>query len=107
MSNISISERAVKEIIKLSKKSTEAGLRVGIRGGGCAGFEYICSIADSPAKDDKVVEQDGARIFIDPKSLIFLTDLNIDYRTALMGAGFQFANPNSTETCGCGTSFSV
>ena len=109
--SIVISDRAAQEIIKLINgrgwSANMAGLRVGIRAGGCAGFEYTCDLAAKPDKYDRIIEHAGARIFVDQKSALFLTNLEIDYRTPLMGAGFQFNNPESTGNCGCGISFAV
>lgn len=108
---ITLSDRAAREIKKfiteqdLSEET--AGLRFGIRGGGCSGFEYTCDMVDKADKHDEIYEFDGARLFVDPKSLVFLGGTHVDYRTALMGAGFIFNNPNSVGECGCGTSFAV
>jgi len=108
---VTISDRASKEIKKFIKEYSlpveTAGLRFGVKGGGCSGFEYQCEMADEADKFDEVYEFDGARLFVDRKSLIFLEGTHVDYRRALMGAGFIFNNPNSVGECGCGTSFAV
>ncbi len=108
---VTISTRAAMEIRKLIKdrqlSADSAGLRFGLKGGGCSGFEYRCELADKPDKFDEVYDFDGARLFVDRKSLIFLEGTHVDYRRALMGSGFQFQNPNSTAECGCGESFAV
>jgi iron-sulfur cluster assembly protein len=105
---MTITPRASAQIKQLVGEMPDtAGLRLLIKGGGCSGFEYDCQLAESPAPDDKVFVSDGASVFVDPKSFIFLDGTVIDYKTALMGSGFQFSNPNSTGTCGCGVSFSV
>jgi iron-sulfur cluster assembly protein len=108
---VQVSARAASEILKLveqrSLPAETAGLRVGLKGGGCSGFEYICDMVSKADKFDLIFEESGARLIVDRKSLLFLDGLNVDYRRALMGSGFTFENPNVTGTCGCGTSFAV
>ena len=87
----------------------EAGsqpLRVAVEGGGCSGFQYEIKL-DEAAADDLVLEKDGARVLIDPVSLPFLADAEIDFADELIGARFVVKNPNATSSCGCGTSFSI
>ena len=84
-----------------------AGVRVGIKGGGCSGFTYTLNFDQVPADGDEVFEFDGVRLFCDPKSLLYLSGTTLDYSDGLQGKGFQFINPNATGTCGCGESFSV
>ncbi len=81
-------------------------LRVAVEGGGCSGFQYDIRL-DDPAEDDLVLEKDGARVLIDPVSLPFLADAEIDFSDELIGARFVVRNPNATSSCGCGTSFSL
>lgn len=81
-------------------------LRVAVEGGGCSGFQYEIKI-DDPAEDDLVLEKDGQRVLIDPVSLPFLADAEIDFADELIGARFVVHNPNATSSCGCGTSFSI
>lgn len=84
-------------------------LRVGVRGGGCSGMSYTMDFED-PAKiqaTDEVYDYDGFKVVCDPKSLLYLYGLQLDYSDALIGGGFQFANPNAEQTCGCGKSFSA
>jgi iron-sulfur cluster assembly protein len=80
------------------------GLRVRVRGGGCSGYEYQLAF-DTPREGDQVVEQDGVKVVIDPKSLLFLTGSEIDFDDGLSGAGFAIKNPNAKGSCGCGQSF--
>jgi len=80
------------------------GLRVRVRGGGCSGYEYQLAF-DTPREGDQVVEQDGVKVVIDPKSLLFLTGSEIDFDDGLTGAGFAIKNPNAKGSCGCGQSF--
>ena len=88
-------------------RSLPKGLRVGIRGGGCTGFSYLFEWSDSePRAEDKVLSfEDGAvRVFVDPKSFIYLDGSTLDYATSMMGRGFKLVNPNVKGTCGCGES---
>ncbi|MBB5223939.1 iron-sulfur cluster assembly accessory protein [Amaricoccus macauensis] len=84
----------------------EQPLRVAVEGGGCSGFQYEIKL-DDPAEDDLVLEKNGARVLIDPVSLPFLADAEIDFADELIGARFVVRNPNATASCGCGTSFSM
>ncbi|MFT3975074.1 MAG: iron-sulfur cluster assembly accessory protein [Amaricoccus sp.] len=81
-------------------------LRVAVEGGGCSGFQYEIKLDDA-AEDDLVLEKDGARVLIDPVSLPFLANAEIDFSDELIGAKFVVRNPNATASCGCGTSFSM
>ncbi|MFQ5847863.1 MAG: iron-sulfur cluster insertion protein ErpA [Candidatus Methylomirabilales bacterium] len=80
------------------------GLRVRVMGGGCSGYQYQMAF-DSPREGDQVIEQEGVKVVIDPKSLLFLTGAEIDFHDGLTGAGFAIKNPNATGSCGCGQSF--
>lgn len=82
-------------------------LRVAVEGGGCSGFQYDIRLEDAPGEDDLVLEQDGMRVLVDPVSLPFLADAEIDFSEELIGARFVINNPNATSSCGCGTSFSI
>ena len=82
-------------------------LRVAVEGGGCSGFQYDIKLEDGPAEDDLVLEQDGQKVLIDPVSLPFLSNAEIDFSAELIGARFVINNPNATSSCGCGTSFSI
>jgi iron-sulfur cluster assembly accessory protein len=82
------------------------GIRVGVMGGGCAGFQYAMDFEKEPKDGDMTVEQGGVRLFIDPMSSMYLQGVTIDYVQGLQGAGFKFNNPNARTTCGCGSSFS-
>jgi iron-sulfur cluster assembly protein len=107
---ITVSEKAaekIKEIMKERNLPSTAGLRVGLKGGGCAGFEYVVDLSNEPTKFDMVAEKDGARVFCDKKSYLLLNGTEVDYQKALMGQGFVFKNPNAKGGCGCGTSFAI
>ena len=104
---ITISDMAAREIKKQAEKRGKPGsaLRVGIRGGGCTGFSYLFEWADGePRQHDKVFERDGIRLFVDPKSFVYLDGTELDFVTSIMGHGFKFNNPNVKGSCGCGES---
>jgi iron-sulfur cluster assembly accessory protein len=84
----------------------EYGIRVGVMGGGCAGFQYSMDFEKEPREGDVSFEQGGVKLFIDPMSSMYLQGVTIDYVVGLQGAGFKFNNPNARTTCGCGSSFS-
>jgi iron-sulfur cluster assembly protein len=105
---IEISEGAAKKIKTLTTKQgiSDGGLRVGVKGGGCSGLSYTFAWEREPRLGDEVFEgADGAKIFVDKKSLLFLKGTTLDYDTALLTQGFVFHNPNAKSTCGCGSSF--
>ena len=106
---ISISEKAAKKAREFAKKDVqeEFGLRVGVKGGGCSGLTYTLSIDAESGPEDKVIEENGIKLFIDKKSYVFLAGTVLEYSDGLNGKGFEFHNPNAKTTCGCGTSFSV
>jgi iron-sulfur cluster assembly protein len=108
---IHLSEKAAKKILALLAKegvsAESGGLRVGVQGGGCSGLSYAMRL-DTKARDrDKVFEEFGARIFVDPKSLIYLNGTTLEYEETLMRQGFVFQNPNAARSCGCGSSFTA
>lgn len=90
--------------IMASKGETVAGLKIAVKKGGCAGMEYAMSWADSVGKFDEVIEQDGARVIIDPQAVLYLLGTEMDYRTEKLSSGFVFNNPNQKSACGCGES---
>ena len=85
----------------------EGGLRLGVTGGGCSGMSYVIKFDTHPRERDRVFDFDGVRVFIDPKSFIYLNGMTLDYEETLMRQGFNFINPNATRSCSCGTSFSA
>ncbi len=108
--NIHISESAAEEVVRLISENDlpdTAGVRVGVKGGGCSGFTYSLSFDMKPADGDIVLEKNGVRLFCDPKSMLYLNGTVLEYTSGLQGRGFQFQNPNAKSTCGCGESFSV
>jgi iron-sulfur cluster assembly accessory protein len=82
------------------------GIRVGVVGGGCSGFQYSMDFENQARDGDVSFEQDGVKVFVDPMSSMYLQGVTIDYVVGLQGAGFKFSNPNAKNTCGCGSSFS-
>jgi iron-sulfur cluster assembly accessory protein len=82
------------------------GIRVGVVGGGCSGFQYSMDFENEEREGDTVVEQEGVKLYVDPMSAMYLQGVTIDYVVGLQGAGFKFNNPNAKSTCGCGQSFS-
>jgi iron-sulfur cluster assembly protein len=107
---VAISESAAQIITKMLQKNgfPGGGLRIGVKAGGCSGFSYVFGWEATPKETDQVFEgANGARVFVDPRSLRVLDGTTLDYDTSLLSKGFIFQNPNAKSTCGCGTSFSV
>jgi len=84
-----------------------AGLRIGVVGGGCSGFQYSMSFENAAGMMDKVFKFDDLKVFVDATSVMYLNGCVVDYVETLEAAGFKFENPNTKSTCGCGSSFSV
>jgi iron-sulfur cluster assembly protein len=111
IAGIHLSERAAKKIRELLEKEGVSpklgGLRVGVQGGGCSGLSYAMRL-DTQARDrDKIFEEFGARLFVDPKSFLYLNGTTLEYEETLMRQGFVFQNPNAARNCGCGSSFTA
>jgi iron-sulfur cluster assembly accessory protein len=100
-----VTDRAYARLAEIG--AAPRALRVAVEGGGCSGFQYDIKLDAAPAADDLVLEKDGQRVLIDPVSLPFLADAEIDFADELIGARFVVKNPNATASCGCGTSFSI
>ena len=107
----SLTPKAAEKILEAVRGRPETtartGLRVGIRGGGCSGLSYVFELCDEPRPTDTLFELSGARVYIDPKSLLFLRGTRLDFVETLMGRGFRLENPQVKQACGCGTSFTV
>jgi iron-sulfur cluster assembly protein len=107
---LQVTEKAIKHIrVALAKEGispTEGGLRLGVIGGGCSGLSYSIKFDSKPRERDRIYEFDGVRVFVDPKSFVYLHGMTLDYEETLMRQGFNFINPNSSRSCGCGSSFS-
>lgn len=100
--------REIKSIIESQELDKDkVRLRVGVKGGGCSGFSYVLDLTETHKETDEVFEQHGVKIVVDPKSLLYLNGVTVDFRDELMGRGFVFNNPNATSSCGCGSSFSA
>lgn len=107
---ITVTENASKHIRQLivQQHPEASGLRVGVKAGGCSGFEYVFQWETSPRETDLIFEAaDGARVWVDPRSHRLLDGTTLDYDTNLLSRGFVLQNPHAKNTCGCGTSFSV
>jgi iron-sulfur cluster assembly protein len=106
---VTLTERAaarVREIMERAEKPY-AGLRVGVKNGGCAGQEYVLEYAEAAAPLDEQVEDKGVTILIEPKAILFLIGTEIDYETTKLASKFVFRNPNETDACGCGESVTI
>jgi iron-sulfur cluster assembly protein len=107
---LQVTDRAVKRIRTAMEKEgvspAEGGLRLGVMGGGCSGLSYSIKFDTRPRERDRIYEFDGVRVFVDPKSFVYLHGMTLDYEETLMRQGFNFINPNSSRSCGCGSSFS-
>jgi iron-sulfur cluster assembly protein len=108
---IQVTDRALKRIRAAMAKEgvspTEGGLRLGIQGGGCSGLSYNIRFDSQPRERDRIYNFEDVRVFVDPKSFIYLHGMILDYEETLMRQGFNFINPHSTKSCGCGSSFSA
>ncbi len=105
---LTITEAAVTKVKSMMQKEGKEGfgLRVGVTTGGCAGLSYDLRFQKSPYENDTIVEAGDLKIFINSESLPFLKGIQIDYVDTLKESGFKYRNPNATQSCGCGTSFS-
>ncbi|MBR9997404.1 MAG: iron-sulfur cluster assembly accessory protein [Cyclobacteriaceae bacterium] len=107
---IKITTTAKDKIAELRNKDGHAGdpkVRVSVRGGGCSGLMYDLVFDDRIAENDHIFEDNGVKILVDKKSLLYLLGTTLDFSDGLNGKGFQFINPNASRTCGCGESFAV
>ena len=111
---ITLSETAAKEVKSIIDEQAQRGeikaelakLRVGVKGGGCSGFNYSLDLVEDEAgESDELIESHGVKILCDQRSLIYLDGTEIDFRDEVAQRGFTFKNPNATHTCGCGSSF--
>lgn len=107
---ILVTEKAVARIrVAMAKEGIspdQGGLRLGVQGGGCSGLSYNIRFDTQPRERDRIFQFDDVRVFVDPKSFIYLHGMTLDYQETLIQQGFVFVNPNSSKSCGCGTSFS-
>ena len=107
---VEVSQTAADKISSLfvqKELSKDAGLRIGVQGGGCSGLSYNLSIDDEPTKFDRVFKSNGVLLIVDKKSFLYTAGLILDFDADDFNGGFVFHNPKAKATCGCGTSFSV
>lgn len=107
--DVKLTPKAVEMVARMRDKEAlppEQGLRIGVVGGGCSGFQYQLQF-DTEKEGDRVTMIEGVRIFIDEFSLPYIAGTTLDYVEGLHGAGFKFDNPRASRTCGCGSSFSA
>ncbi len=107
---LQVSEKAIARIRSAMAKEgvspEQGGLRVGVQGGGCSGLSYNIRFDSQPRERDRIFQFGDVRVFVDPKSFIYLHGMTLDYQESLIQQGFVFVNPNANKSCGCGTSFS-
>jgi iron-sulfur cluster assembly protein len=101
---VTLTRIAAQQIVKLMAQKQAAGLRIGVKKGGCAGMEYTMDYVAEAGAHDEVIEQDGAKVLIAPMAQMFLIGTKIDYEVDILSSGFKFINPNVVESCGCGES---
>lgn len=112
MSKLTLTERAIKEINVIAKDQDldmngDVYLRMGVKGGGCSGYQYTLDITEEKTDKDEIFDCGGIKVICDPVSLIYMEGTVVDFKDSIMGRGFTFDNPSSTGQCGCGSSFSV
>src|ERR1035438_6308379 len=107
---IQVTDNALKKIrsamVKENVSPEQGGLRLGVQGGGCSGLSYNVRFDTQPRERDRIFEYGEVRVFVDPKSFIYLNGMTVDWEETLMHRGFVFQNPNAKKSCGCGSSFS-
>lgn len=107
---ILMTPKAAEQVRKLKMENSIAeghGLRLGVKGGGCSGLSYVLAFDEAPKESDRIFEINGITVFVDPKSLFYLSGTVLDFSDGLNGRGFVFNNPQAAKTCGCGSSFGV
>lgn len=95
------------ELTRRETTNEKSGLRLGVKAGGCSGLSYVMQFEDEPRADDKIAELDGARVYVDPKSHVYLAGTELDFLQTLMKRGFEVKNPQQKSACGCGESFTI
>jgi iron-sulfur cluster assembly protein len=105
---IQLTQQAIAEVKRMIEKDKKQGmgLRVGVKGGGCSGLSYFLDFDQRKEKDNEF-DFEGVKVYVDPKSDLYLSGTTLDYVDTLQEKGFRFVNPNASKTCGCGESFSV
>jgi iron-sulfur cluster assembly protein len=107
--SIVVTEKAAEKIRQAVEREglSEGGLRLGVKGGGCSGLSYVIRVEAENGPTDKIFEIEGARVFVDLKSYLYLKGMTLDWQGDFMRQGFTFVNPNASKTCSCGQSFFV
>ncbi len=106
---VSLTDAAAERVKSIMAKAERpiAGLRVGVKNGGCAGMSYTMDYAEEVSPHDEIVEDKGVTVLIDPKAVLFLLGTEMDFQSSKMSSGFTFNNPNQTSACGCGESVAI
>ncbi len=105
---VHVTPKAVQKIREaFAREGVQGGLRLGVLGGGCSGLSYQFKFSPEPRPRDHVFEFEDVKVFVDPKSMVFLDGMTLDWKDSLIQSGFVFDNPHATKSCGCGTSFSA
>lgn len=104
---VRLTPAAAERVRDVMARTEKPFLRVGVKNGGCAGMEYVMDYAEAPAPLDEVVEDQGVKILIESKAVLFLIGSQIDYETTKLASRFTFNNPNQTDACGCGESVTI
>jgi len=108
MASIEVTPKAVSKIRDaFAKQGVTGGLRLGVLGGGCSGLSYQFKFDPKPRPTDHVFTFDDVQVFVDPKSMVYLEGMTLDWKDSLMQSGFVFDNPHAKKSCGCGTSFTA
>jgi iron-sulfur cluster assembly protein len=106
--SITLTESAAKHVQNyLTKRGKGVGLRFGVRTTGCSGMAYKLEFVDAPGEEDQAFESFGVKVFVDPKSLVYINGTELDFVKEGLNEGFKFNNPNEKDKCGCGESFNV
>ncbi|MCS7024697.1 MAG: iron-sulfur cluster assembly accessory protein [Bryobacteraceae bacterium] len=105
---IHVTPKAIQKIREaFQREKVQGGLRLGVHGGGCSGLSYQFKFDPKPRPTDHVFDFGDVKIFVDPKSMLFLDGMTLDWKDSLIHSGFVFENPHAKKSCGCGTSFSA
>ena len=108
MPAITVTPKAVQKIREsFQKMGVEGGLRLGVLGGGCSGLSYQFKFEPKSRPTDQIFDFEDVHIYVDPKSMVYLDGMTLDYKESLMHSGFEFQNPHAAKSCGCGSSFSA
>jgi iron-sulfur cluster assembly protein len=104
---VTLTDAAAEQVRDILDERGEGYLRVGVKNGGCAGMEYMMDYVSEPERFDEVVEDNGVKIIVDAKAVLFILGAVIDHETTLLHSKFVFRNPNQTDACGCGESVTI